>query len=52
MKLRIVLEPSEDGGYTAFIPALPGRVSEGDTREVALANLQEAIGVSKVPGPR
>lgn len=43
MKLRIVLEPSEDGGYTAFVPALPGCLSEGDTREAALANIQEAI---------
>ena len=43
MKLRIVLEPSEDGGYTAIVPALPGCLSEGDTREEALANVQEAI---------
>ncbi|HEX3556313.1 MAG TPA: type II toxin-antitoxin system HicB family antitoxin [Thermoanaerobaculia bacterium] len=43
MKLRIVLEPSADGGYTAFVPALPGCLSEGDTREEALAHLQEAI---------
>ena len=43
MKLRIVLEPSEDSGYTAFVPALPGCLSEGDTRDAALANLQEAI---------
>jgi predicted RNase H-like HicB family nuclease len=43
MKLRIVLEPSEDGGYTAVVPALPGCLSEGETREEALANVQEAI---------
>lgn len=43
MKLRIVLEPSEDGGYTAFVPALPGCLSEGGTREEVLAHLQEAI---------
>jgi predicted RNase H-like HicB family nuclease len=43
MNLRIVLEPSEDGGYTAFVPALPGCLSEGDTRDEALAHLQEAI---------
>jgi predicted RNase H-like HicB family nuclease len=43
MKLRIVLEPSEDGGYTAVVPALPGCVSEGESREEALANVQEAI---------
>jgi predicted RNase H-like HicB family nuclease len=43
MKLRIVLEPSEDGGYTAVVPALPGCLSEGESREEALTNVQEAI---------
>ncbi len=43
MKLRVVLEPSEEGGYTAIVPALPGCISEGETREDALANIQEAI---------
>jgi predicted RNase H-like HicB family nuclease len=42
MKLRVVLEPSEEGGYTAYVPALPGCVSEGDTSEEALANITEA----------
>jgi predicted RNase H-like HicB family nuclease len=43
MKLQIVLEPSDEGGYTAIVPALPGCLSEGDTREEALANIEEAI---------
>lgn len=43
MKLRVVLEPSDEGGYTAIVPALPGCISEGDTRDEALANIQEAI---------
>ena len=43
MKLRILLEPSEEGGYTALVPSLPGCISEGDTREEALQNIQEAI---------
>lgn len=43
MKLQIVLEPSDEGGYTAVVPSLPGCVSEGDTREEALANIREAI---------
>lgn len=38
-----VFEPDlESGGYTAFIPALPGCVSEGDTFEEAQANIAEA----------
>ena len=43
MKLKVVLEPSEDGGYTIYVPSLPGCISQGDTREKALANIQEAI---------
>lgn len=43
MKLRVVLEPSDDGGYTAVVPALPGCISEGDTREEALKNVEEAV---------
>jgi predicted RNase H-like HicB family nuclease len=43
MKIKIVLEPSEEGGYTAYVPALPGCISEGDSAEEALANIREAI---------
>ena len=43
MKLRVVLEPSEEGGYTVYVPSLPGCVSEGDTEEEALVNVREAI---------
>jgi predicted RNase H-like HicB family nuclease len=49
MKLQIVLEPSEEGGYTAIVPALPGCLSEGETREKALANVQEAIALYLEP---
>ena len=43
MKLQVVLEPSEEGGFTASAPSLPGCISEGDTREEALRNIREAI---------
>ncbi|MCP5104984.1 MAG: type II toxin-antitoxin system HicB family antitoxin [bacterium] len=43
MNLRIILEPSDEGGYTVYVPSLPGCISEGDTREEALANIREAI---------
>lgn len=43
MKLRLVLEPSDEGGYTVTVPALPGCISEGETREEALRNIREAI---------
>jgi predicted RNase H-like HicB family nuclease len=40
---KIVLEPSEEGGYTALVPSLPGCISEGDTVEDAMRNIREAI---------
>lgn len=43
MNIQIVLEPSGEGGYTVYIPSLPGCVSEGETREEALANIKEAM---------
>ena len=43
MKLKVVLEPSDEGGYTAYVPALPGCISEGDGVESALANIREAV---------
>ena len=43
MNLNIVLEHSDEGGYTAIVPALPGCISQGDTKEQVLKNIQEAI---------
>ncbi|MFB2974026.1 type II toxin-antitoxin system HicB family antitoxin [Aerosakkonema sp. BLCC-F183] len=43
MKLKVVLEPSDEGGYTVYVPSLPGCISEGETIEESLANIQEAI---------
>lgn len=43
MKLKVVLEPSDEGGYTVHVPSLPGCISEGETVEEVLENIQEAI---------
>jgi len=43
MKLQIVLEPSDEGGYTVYVPALPGCVSEGESVDEALENIKDAI---------
>jgi predicted RNase H-like HicB family nuclease len=43
MKLEVILEPSDEGGYTVVVPALPGCISEGDTKEEAIQNIREAI---------
>jgi len=43
MKYTVVLEKDPTGGFVATVPALPGCVSQGETREETLANIQEAI---------
>jgi len=43
MKIKVVLEPSDEGGYTVYVPSLPGCITEGETLEEALLNIQEAI---------
>jgi len=43
MKLTIVLEPQEEGGFTAYVPSLPGCISQGETKEDAIKNIKEAI---------
>ena len=43
MKIKVFLQPSEEGGYTVIVPSLPGCISEGDTREEAIENIKEAI---------
>lgn len=43
MRIKVILEPSDEGGYTATAPSLPGCISEGDTKEEALKNIREAI---------
>ena len=42
MRYTVVLEQEADGGFVAIVPALPGCVSEGDTREEAIVNIREA----------
>ncbi|MCH8266521.1 MAG: type II toxin-antitoxin system HicB family antitoxin [Acidobacteria bacterium] len=43
MKLHVMIERDETGYYVAEVPALPGCLSQGKTREEALANIKEAI---------
>ena len=45
MDIKIVLEKQEEGGFTVYIPSLPGCVSQGETINEALKNIKEAIGV-------
>ena len=43
MKLTIILEHQEEGGYTAYVPSLKGCVSQGENKKEALKNIKEAI---------
>lgn len=45
MRYTVLLQREGDGGYVAIVPALPGCVSQGDTREEALKNIEEAAEV-------
>ena len=49
MRLKVVLEPSDEGGFTVYVPSLPGCISEGETEEEALANIHEAISLYLEP---
>jgi len=44
--LHISLSPGEDGYVVAQCPDIPGCVSQGKTREEALANIHDAISAS------
>jgi predicted RNase H-like HicB family nuclease len=43
MRIKVLLESSNEGGYTVYVPSLPGCISEGETVEDALTNVREAI---------
>jgi predicted RNase H-like HicB family nuclease len=43
MKFRVLIEPDEDGVFVAECPSLPGCISQGKTREEAMANIRDAI---------
>ena len=43
MRYTVILQREEDGGYVATVPSLPGCVSQGDSRNEALRNIEEAM---------
>jgi predicted RNase H-like HicB family nuclease len=43
LKYRVLIEQDEDGIFVAEVPALPGCISQGNTRKEVLRNIQEAI---------
>ena len=43
IKYRVLIEQDEDGVFMAEVPSLPGCITQGSTRDEALANSREAI---------
>ncbi|MDD1738744.1 MAG: type II toxin-antitoxin system HicB family antitoxin [Methanothrix sp.] len=40
---QVVIYPGEDGYFVAEVPSLPGCISQGESKEAALANIKVAI---------
>ena len=40
---QAIIYPGEDGYWVAECPSLPGCISQGETRDRAIANIREAI---------
>lgn len=51
MELKVVLERGEDGMFVAHCPSLKSCWSQGKTRDEALQNIREAIGLYREPDP-
>lgn len=40
---QVIIYPGEDGYWVAECPGLPGRLSQGKTKQEAIVNVKEAI---------
>ncbi len=40
---RVLLNKEPEGGFTAFVPMLPGCITYGETMDEAIVNVKEAI---------
>ena len=40
---QVIIYPGEDNYWVAECPSLPGCISQGETKEQAIANIKEAI---------
>lgn len=40
---KVVLEKESDGGFSVFVPSLPGCATQGETMEEAITNIKEAL---------
>lgn len=42
-RFTVVLQAEPKGGFSVYVPALPGCASQGETEAEALTNIKEAI---------
>jgi len=52
MTIKVLIRRGEDGFFVANCPSLKSCWSQGKTREVALANIREAIALYLEPMPK
>ena len=50
MNFKAIVHEAEEGGYWAEVPALPGCVTQGETKSELESNLREAIAVWLMAG--
>lgn len=43
MKLSLIIEPAEEGGYMAFIEEMPNVCTQGETLDEVKENLKDAL---------
>ena len=57
MRIEVLIEPCEEGGFHAWVPSLPGCHTEGETEEEVMRYIREAIELylepdgEEAPGP-
>ena len=43
MNIKAIIYPADEGGFWAEVPALPGCITEGDSMDEVINNLQDAV---------
>ena len=43
LEYNVILQKEDEGGYSVWVPTLPGCASQGETFEEAIKNIKEAI---------
>lgn len=43
LEYNVIFQKEQEGGYSVWVPTLPGCTSQGETFEEALENIKEAI---------